>query len=221
MPNMREFTMSFDVYVKPDFQNCVSIHWHDLITTGFNGDVGPDYSKRPEYKHTQVATMFQISSGKEDSWGLTSDIWTPYSGTLGIYYYTTEYCWRTLFFNPSDPTSPYEDEDCLNATPSEVQTLLKGEWQNLKVYVKANTPGTESTSGPWGGNADGILQAWHNGQLMIDIHNMEWISPTGYANGGVYWNVCQFHKWFGTQELWASMADQAMYYDNFVIEDLT
>lgn len=83
--------------------------------------------------------------------------------------------------------------------------IVPGKWQSIETRVKMNTVG----------RSDGILQAWVDGKLALDIQNFQWRDERNpdLKISGIYVTF----GYGGGNDTWDSPEDQFNYYDNWIV----
>ena len=102
-------------------------------------------------------------------------------------------------------TGPYSD-----LVNGEVQAdqakLIKGQWNHIELYNKLNTPG----------ESDGVMRAWLNGKLALDITDNEDYRQAD--EGDIALNCIYLSTFFGgSDETYQPTKDQYAYFDDFKI----
>ena len=102
-------------------------------------------------------------------------------------------------------TGPYSD-----LVNGEVQAdqakLIKGQWNHIELYNKLNTPG----------ESDGVMRAWLNGELALDITDNEDYRQADEGDIGL--NCIYLSTFFGgSDETYQPTKDQYAYFDDFKI----
>jgi hypothetical protein len=78
-----------------------------------------------------------------------------------------------------------------------------GVWHRVEHRVAMNTPG----------QANGILQAWIDGQLALDEHDRVW-----RLDAGVHVDALYFSTFFGGNDpSWGATRDETVDFDDFVV----
>lgn len=81
--------------------------------------------------------------------------------------------------------------------------FVPGKWQNLEVRYVMNTPGV----------ANGIIQAWLDGELVMDRRDFQFRNTGSMTLSGLI--VTTYFG--GHTEKWASPKDQHVFFDNFIV----
>ena len=102
-------------------------------------------------------------------------------------------------------TGPYTD--LVNGKVQADQAkLIKGQWNHIELYNKLNTPGEN----------DGVMRAWLNGELAIDIVDNQDYRQADEADIGL--NCIYLSTFFGgSDETYQPTKDQYAYFDDFII----
>ena len=102
-------------------------------------------------------------------------------------------------------TGPYTDLVDGQVQPDQAK-LVKGQWNHIELYNKLNTPGQN----------DGIMRAWLNGKLAIDITDNEDYRQADEGDIGL--NCIYLSTFFGgSDETYQPTKDQFAYFDDFII----
>jgi hypothetical protein len=204
--NISEFTFEIKLYFPEGFKFNWAAHMPSMKS---GNNVGS--STDPSLFGTFLDATFQMSSPTPYPGSTNSNFeLCKYVGCLSIYYYNAEGHQLNTFFNPKDPTNPHDNGR--DGPQDEYQQLLTGKWNTLKMYVKLNTKGfgIGDSSG-----ANGVLQAWHNGKLMVDIHDMQWLND---RNRNLRFSRSQIQLWYGGNDMkWAAKEDQSWFIDDIII----
>ncbi|MDO6516706.1 T9SS type A sorting domain-containing protein [Zobellia uliginosa] len=101
-------------------------------------------------------------------------------------------------------TDPIEEP---NGGPQADQVkFTKGAWQHIEMYYKLNTPGKQ----------DGIMRGWLNGQLALEITNVEDFRQVGEGDIGL--NSFYLSSFFGgSDESFQPTKDVYAYFDDFKV----
>ena len=82
--------------------------------------------------------------------------------------------------------------------------LESGAWYQIKQHVRMNTPG----------EADGILQIWLDGVLVLDQNNLRFRSIADLKIDQMF-----FSTFFGGGSSWRTSKDEVVFFDDFVITE--
>ncbi|GAA4115003.1 hypothetical protein GCM10022393_14910 [Aquimarina addita] len=101
-------------------------------------------------------------------------------------------------------TDPYEEP---NGQPQSDQVKFKkGQWNHVEMYNKLNTPGQD----------DGIMRAWLDGELAIDITNNEDYRQAD--EGDIHLNGIYLSTFFGgSDETFQPTKDVYLYFDDLIV----
>jgi hypothetical protein len=81
--------------------------------------------------------------------------------------------------------------------------LELGKWYTIETYIKLNTPGKNN----------GKLQAWVDGELVLNKQNHIWRTASSLKIDGVFFAF----GYGGSNSSWAAPEDQYNYFDNWVL----
>jgi hypothetical protein len=103
------------------------------------------------------------------------------------------------YLDQSQKTKWYDDG------PEGQYRIVPGKWQTIETRVKMNTVG----------RSDGVLQAWVDGQLVLDLQNFVWRDGRNpdLKISGIYMTF----GYGGGNDTWDSPEDQFNYYDNWTV----
>jgi len=124
-------------------------------------------------------------------------------GSLACYSYHSTSNQQSSFWNDADPTLWSSSSDATNQT-----IWTRGAWHSKEFHCGMNTFSSNV------GQADGILEAWHNGQLVLYRDSVIWGS-TDLPNTPLF-DRGTFKTWVGGSTTdWAMAQDQVMFIANF------
>jgi len=102
-----------------------------------------------------------------------------------------------------DQPTIYGEDFKWDDTPNGWAELDSGVWYNFQHRIVMNTPGQN----------DGIIQAWLDGEMVLDAQNIRFRDTSTFKIDTLY-----FSTFFGgSSEIWEAAKDEQAYYDDFVI----
>lgn len=106
-------------------------------------------------------------------------------------------------YHPDQPTQFGDDMRWDDGSPAEWKEFESDRWYHLQHRIVMNTPGMQ----------DGIIQAWLDGELVLDRQDIRFRDTSAFAIDTMY-----FSTFFGgSSTIWEATKDEFAYYDDFVI----
>ncbi|QDS99952.1 hypothetical protein HG15A2_32860 [Adhaeretor mobilis] len=106
-------------------------------------------------------------------------------------------------YHPDQPTEFGEDLRWDDNTAGQWQEFESDQWYHLQHRVVMNTPTQH----------DGIVQAWLDGEMVLDRQDIRWRDTTAFGIDNFY-----FSTFFGgSSTIWEASKDEFVYYDDFII----
>lgn len=104
-------------------------------------------------------------------------------------------------YHPDQPTDFGHDQKYDDS--GQWKRFESDQWYHLQHRVVMNTPGQH----------DGILQAWMDGEMVLDVQNIRYRDTSSLQIDQMY-----FSTFFGgSSSIWEASKDEYVYYDDFVI----
>ncbi len=106
-------------------------------------------------------------------------------------------------YHPDQSSTFGEDFRWDDTVPTDWQTFNSEIWYRLQHRIVMNTPGQN----------DGIVQAWLDDQMVLDVQNIRFRDIASLQIDQLY-----FSTFFGGSDpTWEASKDEQVYYDNFII----
>ena len=200
-PNNLDYYMAMDIAVQPGFIAPRSMHLMGLICAYDHSTHPPGLPNPPPHK---ALVAFQFYGGPLDN------LTYPNKGqnAMACYVYRGASNWYGgYFWNSIDPTNRWS-----YSTTGEGQVRIPtGRWFTVELRAKLNTFTAGSP------NSDGILQAWLDGSLVLDVQNVLFISDDGSSVGGPFgWNTFWWNVTEGGAKA-VALQDDRLNFDNIII----
>ncbi|MEO0530265.1 MAG: polysaccharide lyase [Planctomycetota bacterium] len=106
-------------------------------------------------------------------------------------------------YHPDQPTQFGEDLRWDDGTTPGWREFESDQWYHLQHRVVMNTPGV----------ADGVIQAWLDGELVLDVQDLRFRDTSSIQIDAMY-----FSTFFGgNSEIWEATKEERAYFDDFVV----
>lgn len=110
-------------------------------------------------------------------------------------------------YHPDQPNATGEDFRWNDSADANWEIFESGRWYHLRHRVVMNTV----VDGE--GQHDGIVQAWLDGEMVLDLQNIRFRDVTTFAIDGFY-----FSTFFGgSGDQWNTSKDELAFFDDFII----
>jgi hypothetical protein len=173
---------------------------HDDVYVSFMYTTSPGFKNNTSGKLVRLNSVDYGTSNYNNGGCVTDNFGTgPHLGGYGAHNYT-------FFYGMKDPCAGgtgfwWDGKGGTNTRSGPILNLAHGVWHHVEYRVKVNTPG----------ESDGVLQAWHDGKLVLENTSMKW-RKTGSHNV----DRCQFEA-FTSGDNEPAGPGHYLYYDNFVL----
>lgn len=86
------------------------------------------------------------------------------------------------------------------------------QWHEVKHRIVLNTPGQDN----------GVIQAWFDGQLALDVNDVRFRDPSGDGGASTEIDAMFFSTFFGGNDsTWAATADETIFFDEFNVTTIS
>ena len=86
------------------------------------------------------------------------------------------------------------------------------QWHEVKHRIVLNTPGQDN----------GVIQAWFDGQLALDVNDVRFRNPSGDGGASTEIDAMFFSTFFGGNDsTWAATADETIFFDEFNVTTIS
>lgn len=106
-------------------------------------------------------------------------------------------------YHPDQPTNFGHDQKWDDGSNGQWKKFESDQWYHMQHRVVMNTPGQD----------DGILQAWFDGEMVLDVQDIRYRDTASLQIDMMY-----FSTFFGgSSSIWEATKDELAYFDDFVV----